>query len=71
MECMIREWKIEDAPELAEMLNNKKYSTICAMDCHIHIQRVMRKNILRQCWRLIKRKLLPLQSLLMIRLLAA
>lgn len=24
MECMIREWKIEDAPELAEMLNNKK-----------------------------------------------
>lgn len=71
MECMIREWKIEDAPELAEMLNNKKYSTICAMDCYIHIQRVMRKNILRQCWRLIKRKLLPLQSLLMIRLLAA
>lgn len=24
MECMIREWKMEDAPDLAEMLNNKK-----------------------------------------------
>jgi hypothetical protein len=61
MECIIREWKIEDAAGLAEMLNNKNILNNLRDGLPYPIQRAMQKNILCQCFRLIKRKPLLLQ----------
>ena len=45
MECIIREWKIEDAAGLAEMLNNKNILNNLRDGLPYPIQRAMQKNV--------------------------
>lgn len=49
MECKIREWKMEDAAELAATLNNKISKTTFGMACLILILRMMLNSISMKC----------------------